>query len=205
MNAPLSGNLPPSIKLVTLLFLATLALYPITPTTCYLPAGVSMLTRLEEDIVSQEVLPGDAFHATVREPVSLTRNGPILINRDSIIVIRIESIVRAGRLKGVESMALRLETIVLMPQGQPHPIDASIKEIAVNGLRIKGNSIRREPGGKWEWLKVAVFPPYLFKRGAGIVIPKETQLIIKLLTPIEGPCSPTPDIARPSRGWPSDR
>jgi hypothetical protein len=86
-----------------------------------IPAGTILNCRLSETLTTQLNNQGQAFSATVSEPLLV--NGQAIIPAGATVQGRIASLMRPGRIKGVGEMVLSPET-VSMPNGQTFKLNA---------------------------------------------------------------------------------
>jgi hypothetical protein len=144
------------VKRALLAFLvatATVAFLPAaTPTSgerISIPAGTMIHCRIVETLTTKLNTQGQAFRATVSEPVMIEGREAIPVG--STLTGRIASLVRPGRIKGVGEMRLQVETLSL-PSGRTFPLNAVLmtaygaekaKVVGTEGT-IKGPSSRLE-------------------------------------------------------------
>lgn len=116
--------------------------------TYTIPAGTILNCRLPRTITTQISNQGQAFTATVAEPVQI--NGQTVIPTGATVQGRITSLSRPGHIRGVGKMVLSPETLA-MPNGQTFTMGAVlIHAYGAPGARVvdseglvKGPSARR--------------------------------------------------------------
>jgi len=80
-----------------------------TAETVTLPAGTVIHVRLNQTLSSERNENGDSFNATLIEPV--VANGFVIAERGARVDGRIVDAARAGKVKGVAKIAVRLTTL----------------------------------------------------------------------------------------------
>jgi hypothetical protein len=80
-----------------------------TPETVTIPAGTVIKARLNQSLSSELNENGDAFSATLEEPIIV--NGFVIAEKGSRLDGRVVDAVRAGRVKGVAKLSIRLLTL----------------------------------------------------------------------------------------------
>lgn len=80
-----------------------------TPETVTIPAGTVLRVRINQRLSSEVNESGDAFSATLEEPLII--NGLVIAERGSRVDGRVADAVRAGRVKGVARLSIRLTTL----------------------------------------------------------------------------------------------
>ena len=97
------------------------------PSQLTLPAGTWLSVRTDEVLSSDHNLPGDAFIATLAQP--LVANGYVVARRGQILSGRVADAVKAGRLKGTSRLALEL-TDVTLADGHNLPVQTQLIQYA---------------------------------------------------------------------------
>jgi hypothetical protein len=85
------------------------ALPPRQLQTVTLPAGTLLQVRLNERLASDRNVIGDAFAATLDQP--LVVDGYVIAEKGARVLGRVADIIPAGRVEGVAQMALELSSI----------------------------------------------------------------------------------------------
>jgi hypothetical protein len=98
-----------------------------------LPAGTWISVRADEVLSSDHNLPGDAFSATLAQP--LVANGFVVARRGQILSGRVTDAVKAGRVKGTSRLALELTDVTLV-DGQNIPVHTQL--VQYSGGTSKG-------------------------------------------------------------------
>jgi hypothetical protein len=93
------------------------------PSQLTLPAGTWISVRTDQVLSSDHNLPGDAFSATLAQP--LVANGFVVARRGQILSGRVADAVKAGRVKGTSRLALEL-TDVTLADGQNIPVHTQL-------------------------------------------------------------------------------
>jgi hypothetical protein len=88
-----------------------------------LPAGTWISVRADEVLSSDHNLPGDAFSATLAQP--LVANGFVVARRGQILSGRVTDAVKAGRIKGTSRLALELTDVTLV-DGENIPVHTQL-------------------------------------------------------------------------------
>jgi len=113
----------------------------------FVPAGTMLHTRITQTLTTKLNYQGDAFTASVSEPVML--DGAVVIPVGSTLQGRITLMNRPGRIKGVGQMVLTVNHL-LFPDGHSLPLSAvlmttygadRVKVVGSEGL-VKGPSSR---------------------------------------------------------------
>jgi len=89
---------------------------PANPGRLIIPAGTWMTIRLNEPLSSDHNQPGDAFTATLAQP--LVVNGIVLARRGQTVVGRVSEAKKAGRVSGVSRLGLEVAAISLADGNQ---------------------------------------------------------------------------------------
>jgi hypothetical protein len=90
-----------------------------------LPAGTWISVRADQVLSSDHNLPGDAFSATLAQP--LVANGFVVARRGQILSGRVTDAVKAGRVKGTSHLALELTDVTLV-DGQNIPVHTQLAQ-----------------------------------------------------------------------------
>jgi hypothetical protein len=80
-----------------------------TPETVTIPAGTVLKVRLNQSLSSELNENGDSFSATLEEPLIV--NGLVIAEKGTRLDGRVVDAVRAGRVKGVSKLSIRLLTL----------------------------------------------------------------------------------------------
>jgi hypothetical protein len=177
------------------------ALPPRQPQTVTIAAGTLLHVRLAERLASDRNLTGDAFAATLDQP--LVVDGYVIANKGARVLGRIVDVTPAGRVQGIAQMTLELSSLTTADSqkvnlrtarfvrkgdtshqddavkiGAGAAIGAAIGAIAGGG---KGAAIGAASGG------AAGTTAVLFTRGKAAVLDTETRLSFK----VEGPVTIT--------------
>lgn len=160
-----------------------------------IPEGTILPVILNETLNTKKLQENDPVLFTLAEDIrSAGRRGPVLIPRGSSVVGRVVTSDRAGHLFGRSNLDIRLEKIVT-PTGEVYD-GVSTKIVDVDkkkGLKadVKADGVLEGPVHRKRDTFFLLFPPTtLFqlmatpKRGPDIVIPVETRLNVKLMSPI---------------------
>lgn len=104
--------------------------------TRMVPAGTPLHTRLSSTLSTQLNFQGDAFLATVSEPVVM--NGETVVPVGTTVEGRIIYLDRPGRIRGVGEMRLRPEKLVF-PDGREVNLSAVLlSAYGAEGARVEG-------------------------------------------------------------------
>jgi hypothetical protein len=164
------------------------------PQETMIPEGTVLRVVLNEKISTKTLQENDPVLFTLADDVRAGgRRGPVLIPRGSSVVARVTKLDRAGHLIGRSNIDLRVEEIVTGDQ-------------VFDGLTTKVVDIGKIKGGKGEIKAdgeidgpvhrkrdafLLLFPPTtIFQlmatpgRGPDVVLPVETKLYVKLMSPI---------------------
>lgn len=76
------------------------------PQSVTIAAGTQIAVRLAETISSETIKTGDAFHATLADPIIL--NGFVIAEKGARVTGRVVDSTRAGRVKGTAALTLEL-------------------------------------------------------------------------------------------------
>lgn len=96
---------------------------PPIPSELTLPAGTWVTVRVNEPISSKHSHPGDAFSATLAEP--LVANGLVVARRGQVIAGRVAQSDEGGRVKGISHLSLDLTDLSLV-DGQQMPVHTEL-------------------------------------------------------------------------------
>jgi hypothetical protein len=80
-----------------------------TPETVTIPAGTVIKARLNQSLSSEVNESGDSFSATLEEPIIV--NGFVIAEKGARLDGRVVDAVRAGRVKGLARLSIRLVTL----------------------------------------------------------------------------------------------
>jgi len=103
-----------------------------------LPAGALITVRLSERLSSDRNAPGDAFTATLDEP--LVVDGFVIAERGARVEGKVVAIQEAGRVKGVATLALQLVRLTTS--------DGQLVEISTDPFEKKASSEKIEDAAK---------------------------------------------------------
>jgi hypothetical protein len=109
-----------------------------TPQTVTIPAGTPVMVRLQEALSSEKNAAGDAFAATLDEP--LVVDGLAIAERGARVRGKVLEVVRAGRVRGVASLNLHLTRL--------HTSDGQDVEIATDALNREGPTSKGDDAKK---------------------------------------------------------
>jgi hypothetical protein len=179
-----------------MLFAGLLALVlTANPSELMIPEGTILPVVLNETLNTKKIQENDPVLFTLAEDIrSAGRRGPILIARGSSVVGRVVLTDRAGHFFGRSNMDIRLERIVT-PTGEVYD-GVSTKIVDVDkkkGLKaeVKSDGALQGAVHRKRDTFFLLFPPTtLFqvlatpKRGPDIVLPVESRLYVKLMSPI---------------------
>lgn len=165
------------------------------PAEMMIPEGTILPVVLNETLNTARVQENDPILFTLAEDIRTAgRRGPVLIPRGSSVVGRIVMTDRAGHFFGRSSMDIRLQEIIT-PTGEVYDgVSTKIVEV----VKKKGQKAVVKPDGGLQGPGHAkrdtfflLFPPTTVfqvlatpKRGPDVVLPVETRLQVKLMTPI---------------------
>ena len=160
-----------------------------------IPEGTILPVVLNETLDTNKVQENDPVLFTLAEDIRAAgRRGPVLLPRGSSVVGRIVMTDRAGRLVGRSSMEIRLQEIIT-PTGEVYDgVSTKIVDVAKKkGQKavIKADGAIQGPGHAKRDTFFLLFPPTTVfqllatpKRGPDVVLPVETRLQVKLMSPI---------------------
>ena len=160
-----------------------------------IPEGTILPVVLNETLNTAKVQENDPILFTLAEDIRAAgRRGPVLLPRGSSVVGRIVMTDRAGHLVGRSSMDIRLQQIIT-PTGEVYD-GVSTKIVDVTKKKgqkavVKADGGLQGPGHAKRDTFFLLFPPTTVfqllatpKRGPDMVLPVETRLQVKLMTPI---------------------
>ena len=105
--------------------------------TFSIPAGSTIHCRLTQTVSTKLNFEGDAFTATVSEPYMV--NSEQIIPVGSVIIGKIASLTRPGRVKGVGHMLLRADQVTL-PNGHSYAMNAVLlTAYGAEGAKVEGD------------------------------------------------------------------
>ncbi|MCC6538928.1 MAG: hypothetical protein IT162_15345, partial [Bryobacterales bacterium] len=97
------------------------------PAQLILPAGTFIRVRVDDALSSDRNLGGDAFTATLAQPI--VADGVVIARRGQIVEGVVAGTVRAGRAKGTSRLALELVRLSLV-DGRMAPLETRVAEFA---------------------------------------------------------------------------
>src|SRR5688572_6377583 len=159
-----------------------------------IPEGTILPVVLNETLDTRRVQENDPVLFTLDQDIRAAgRRGPVLLPRGSSVVGRIVTTDRAGHLAGRASMDIRLQEIIT-PTGEVYDgVSTKIVEVVKKkGQKavVKADGGLQGPGHAKRDTFSLLFPPTTVfqlmatpKRGPDIVLPVETRLHVKLMTP----------------------
>jgi hypothetical protein len=160
-----------------------------------IPEGTILPVVLNETLNTKTIQENDPVLFTLAEDIRAAgHRGPVLIPRGSSVVGRVVLTDRAGHFFGRSNMDIRLEEIIT-PTGEVYDgVSTKIVDIAKKkGQKgeVKADGSLQGPVHRKRDTFFLLFPPTtLFqligtpKRGPDIVLPVETRLNVKLMSPI---------------------
>lgn len=95
----------------------------IVPLELTIPAGTLITARLNQALSSDVNQPGDAFSATLVQPVVV--NGVVVANRGQTVVGRVMDAQKAGRVHGVSRLGVAL-CVLTLADGQQVPVQSQL-------------------------------------------------------------------------------
>lgn len=110
--------------------------HPALPMTVTIPAGTWVSLRLDQELSSDHSRPGDAWTATLTQPVIV--NGRVVAQRGQTVGGSVADAVRAGRAKGTSHLGVELNEITLA-DGRQVPVRARLMEFT--GQTSKGRDL----------------------------------------------------------------
>src|SRR5438093_2509801 len=160
-----------------------------------IPEGTILPVVLNETLNTAKIQDNDPVLFTLADDIRTAgHRGPVLIPRGSNVVGRIVMSERAGHFFGRSAMDIRLQEIIT-PTGEVYDgVSAKIVDVGKKkGQKgeVKADGGIQGPVHRERDAFLLLFPPTaLFqllatpKRGPDIVLPVETRLYVKLMTPI---------------------
>src|SRR6185295_18079387 len=160
-----------------------------------IPEGTILSVVLNETLNTAKLQDNDPVLFTLADDIRTAgHRGPVLIPRGSNVVGRVVLTDRAGHFFGRSNMDIRLEEIIT-PTGEVYDgVSTKIVDIAKKkGQKgeVKGDGSLQGPVHRKRDTFFLLFPPTtLFqlmatpKRGPDVVLPVETRISVKLMTPI---------------------
>jgi hypothetical protein len=171
---------------------------PPEPNQVTIAAGTTVAVRLVETLSSDVVQPGQAFHATIDQP--LVVDGFVIAERGARVEGRVTESQQAGRVKGISQLSLELTRIttadgqrvaiatqVWEKEGEQTRKSDATKVAAGAGIGAalgaifgggKGAAIGAASGG------AAGGGVVLATRGKPVTLPSETRLSFRLRAPV---------------------
>jgi hypothetical protein len=184
-----------------------------------IPEGTVLPVILNETLNTKKVQEGDPILFSLAEDIRTAgRRGPVLIPRGSSVVGKIVMSKQAGHFIGRSHMDIRLQEIIT-PTGESYDgittkiVDIAKKKGEKGEVRADGGI--QGPVHRGRDAFFLLFPPTtLFqllatpKRGPDVVLPVETRLLVKLMTPIYVETAPrvaavAPQVPVPSAAVPA--
>src|SRR5215470_16458960 len=164
------------------------------PQELMVPEGTILPVVLNETLNTKKIQENDPLLLTLADDVRAAgRRGPILIPRGSSVVGRIVKSQRAGHFIGHSQLDIKVQEIST-PSGAVYDLTGKIVDIGkAKGEKgeVTKEGVIRGPGHAGRDTFFLLFPPTtLFqllatpKRGPDVVIPVETRIFVKLMTPI---------------------
>jgi hypothetical protein len=164
------------------------------PQELMVPEGTILPVVLNETLNTKKVQENDPILLTLADDVRAAgRRGPVLIPRGSSVVGRIVKSERAGHFIGHSHLDIKVQEIST-PSGAVYDLTAKIIDIGkMKGKKgeVNAEGVINGPGHTGRDTFFLLFPPTtLFqllatpKRGPDVVIPVETRVFVKLMTPI---------------------
>src|SRR5215813_8452777 len=165
------------------------------PPEMVIPEGTILPVVLNETINTAKIQDDEPVLLSLAEDVRTAgRRGPILIPRGSNVVGRVVKSDRAGHFIGRSSIDLRIQEIIT-PSGESYDgLTTKIIDVAKKkGEKgeVKRDGIIQGPVHRERDAFLLLFPPTtLFqllatpKRGPDVVLPVESRLYVKLMSPI---------------------
>jgi hypothetical protein len=168
------------------------------PDTLTMPKGTVINIRTNEPLSSDHSKKGDHFTATLQQP--LVVNGFVIARRGQTIEGEVDGAQKAGRVKGVSQLALRLTDVALV-DGQSIPIDTELWQgtggtshgadaatiatttgvgAAIGAAANLGTGAAVGAGAGL----LAGIGAVLLTRGRPTIIPPETELTFRLTEPV---------------------
>jgi hypothetical protein len=125
------------------------------PASITIPAGTFITVRVDQFLSSDKNQPGDGFSATLSRP--LVADGLVIGRRGQTVGGQVTEVQKAGRVKGVSRLAVRLTALTLV-DGQQVPIQTELDSLkgstsngrdaaAMAGTTATGAAIGAAAGG----------------------------------------------------------
>src|SRR5262245_4866461 len=165
------------------------------PQEMMVPEGTIIPIVLNETISTARLEDNDPILFSLADDVRASgRRGPVLIPRGSNVVGRVVKLDRAGHFIGRSEIGIRIQELIT-PTGEVYD-DLSTKITDVGKSKgekgeVKANGEIQGPVHRGRDTFFLLFPPTtLFqllatpKRGPDVVLPVETRLYVKLMSPI---------------------
>jgi Protein of unknown function (DUF3300) len=165
------------------------------PQEMVIPEGTILPVVLNETINTAKIQDDEPVLLSLAEDVRAAgRRGPILIPRGSNVVGRVVKADRAGHFIGRSSIDLRIQEIIT-PTGESYDgLTTKIIDVAKKkGEKgeVKRDGIIQGPVHRERDTFLLLFPPTTIfqllatpKRGPDVILPVETRLYVKLMSPI---------------------
>jgi hypothetical protein len=165
------------------------------PQEMVIPEGTILPVVLNETVNTAKIQDDEPILLSLAEDVRAAgRRGPILIPRGSNVVGRVVKAGRAGHFIGHSNIDIRVQEIIT-PTGEAYDgLTAKIVDVAKKkGEKgeVKRDGIIQGPSHAGRDAFLLLFPPTtLFqlmatpRRGPDVVLPVETRLYVKLMSPI---------------------
>jgi hypothetical protein len=158
------------------------------------PEGTILPVVLNETLNTKKIQDNDPILLTLADDIRAAgRRGPVLIPRGSSVVGRIVKSQRAGHFIGHSQLDIKVQEIST-PSGAVYDLTGKIVDIGkAKGRKgeVNAEGLIKGPGHAGRDTFFLLFPPTtLFqliatpKRGPDVVIPVETRVFVKLMTPI---------------------
>ena len=165
------------------------------PSEMMIPEGTILPVVLNETLNTAKLEENDPVLFTLAEDIRAAgRRGPVLIPRGSSVVGRVVNSDRAGHFFGRSNMDIRLQEIIT-PTGDVYD-GVSTKIVDVSKKKeqkgeVKADGTLQGPVHRKRDAFFLLFPPTTVfqlmatpKRGPDIVLPVESRLFVKLMSPI---------------------
>jgi len=116
--------------------LVLIAATAVAQTAPAVPAGTSLMVKLDTTLATFSNKPGDPFQGKLSQPVML--NGQVLLPAGSVVEGRVTKVSEPRRINGKPTIGILPEAIV-MPTGQRFFLDATLVD-----TNIKGSDVNEE-------------------------------------------------------------
>jgi hypothetical protein len=163
-----------------------------------IPAGTVIAVRVEQWLSSDRNVPGDAFNASLDQPVIV--NGWIVARRGQLVMGRVSEAQKAGRTTGTSKLGVQLSELTLV-DGQQLPVQTTLLQSSAGnshgqdaatigtttavGAAIGAAANGGEGAGVGAVIGAAAgIVGVLATRGKSTVIPPETLLTFRLQAPV---------------------